>query len=126
MDDTMAACQAWTGPDATDPPGTWIPFSIRHPSDIALYKQAVGDPQINGCSSAAWMWWGITDDFDGEQHNAEPGVRQCSSGEGDWTDIWGNKVDMQERVDISYEGRDICETLTVTDINMYSDLLMDL
>ena len=107
-------CENWTGPTGTDSPGDWVMFSLRGPSDIQKFKDVLGDPQINGCSSTLWMWWGLTDDFDGtggfggsvisnlEEHWGSFehwDFGQPCSAEGDWTDLWGNKVNIQEFVD---------------------------
>ena len=108
-------CENWTGPTGTDSPGDWVMFSLRVPSDIQKFKAVLGDPQINGCYSNIWMWWGLTDDHDGSgglggsilypwHYDAysyddwDFGGTQCAS-EGDWTDLWGNKVNIQEFVD---------------------------
>ena len=107
-------CENWTGPTGTDSPGDWVMFSLRGPSDIQKFKDVLGDPQINGCYSHLWMWWGLTDDFDGSGGLGGSALSQweviegtyddwdfgqpCSA-EGDWTDLWGNKVNIQEFVD---------------------------
>ena len=113
-------CENWTGPDGTSAPGDWVLWSLRAASDIQKFKDQLGNPQLNGCWSSMWMWWGLTDDFDGNGGTQESGIQgheikllkrafyrpkiprqgQTCAAEGDWTDLWGNKVNMQEFIDL--------------------------
>ena len=71
-----AACEAWTGPDGTSSPGDWVLWSLRAASDIQKFKDQLGNPNLNGCHSVLWMWWGLTDDFDGAGGTQESGIRR--------------------------------------------------
>ena len=81
-------CNAYTGPDGTDAPGDWVPFSIRSRADQQTFASTMADPNRNGCGHGGRMWWGIMDDFDGTQDT--PG--QSCAAEGKWVDWWGNFV----------------------------------
>ena len=67
-------CENWTGPDGTSAPGDWVLWSLRAASDIQKFKDQLGNPQLNGCWSSMWMWWGLTDDFDGNGGTQEYGI----------------------------------------------------
>lgn len=72
-------CENWTGPDGTSTPGDWVLWSVRAASDIQKFKDQLGNPQLNGCWSSMWMWWGLTDDFDGNGGTQESGISDYSN-----------------------------------------------
>ena len=89
FDGVRDRCAAYTGPDGTDSPGDWVPYSIRGVDDRAIFQNTLHGN--NGCDANTKIWWGLTDDSDGSNNSKG---QTCAS-EGDWVDWWGNKVNYQ-------------------------------
>ena len=99
FDQVRMWCDAYTGPSGTDPPGSWVPLSLRNAADYQALTTTnhgkcidfeTGVPTTNADYFGQRTFFGITDDQDGWGGSVG---NNCAVRNTVYTDIWGNPTD---------------------------------